>query len=314
MSRPLEAVLGGARRALVIGIGGGGDVVGALAVARLCEALGTPFELGGVTWERFAVDPHPGPRSLDDVKGGRRIAPAALLADAGTATPEGVAFSEARMAGFLGRETVLIDVSGGVPAAAGGIAAAADELDCDLALYVDVGGDALAEGGEPGLASPLCDAVMLAAAGRVARNLDGIGAVFGAGCDGELSPEQVLDRISVLGSEGAWLGTWGLEPAIAEEIEAAAREVPTEASLQPVRALRGETGEVPIREGRRSVPLGPVATLTFFFDLEKALEGELPLARAVADADGLEAANDALNALGVRTELDYERSRAREGP
>jgi hypothetical protein len=314
MSRPLEAVLGGARRALVIGIGGGGDVVGALAVARLCEALGTPFELGGVTWERFAVDPHPGPRSLDDVKGGRRIAPAALLADAGTATPEDVAFSEARMAGFLERETVLIDVSGGAPAAAGGIAAAADELDCDLALYVDVGGDALAEGGEPGLASPLCDAVMLAAAGRVARNLDGIGAVFGAGCDGELSPERVLDRISVLGSEGAWLGTWGLEPAIAEEIEAAAREVPTEASLQPVRALRGETGEVPIREGRRSVPLGPVATLSFFFDLERALGGQLPLARAVADADGLEAANDALNALGVRTELDYERSRMREGP
>jgi hypothetical protein len=314
MSRPLEAVLGDARRALVLGIGGGGDVVGALAVARLCEALGTPFELGGVTWERFAVDPHPGPRSLDDVSGGRRIAPAALLADGGTATPEGVPFSEARMAGFLERETVLIDVSAGAPAAAAGIAAAADELDCDLALYVDVGGDALAQGGEPGLASPLCDAVMLAAAGRVTGNLDGIGAVFGAGCDGELSPERVLDRVSVLGSEGAWLGTWGLQPAIAEEIEAAAREVPTEASLQPVRALRGETGEVPIREGRRSVPLGPVATLTFFFDLEKALEGELPLARAVADADGLEAANDALNALGVRTELDYERSRAREGP
>ena len=36
------------RRALVIGIGGGGDVVGALATARLCESLGTEFELGGV--------------------------------------------------------------------------------------------------------------------------------------------------------------------------------------------------------------------------------------------------------------------------
>ena len=41
------AAVRAARRALVLGIGGGGDVVGALAVARLCESLGTPFALGG---------------------------------------------------------------------------------------------------------------------------------------------------------------------------------------------------------------------------------------------------------------------------
>jgi hypothetical protein len=34
------------------------------------------------------------------------------------------------------------------------------------------------------------------------------------------------------------------------------------------------------------------------------------LARAVADAPGLEAANDALHELGVSTELDYERDAA----
>jgi hypothetical protein len=314
LSRPLEAVIGAARRALVLGIGGGGDVVGALAVARLCESLGTPFELGGVAWERFAIDPYPGPRRLEEIRGGRRIAPAALLADAGTATPEGVPFSEARMAGFLGRETVLIDVSGGAPAAAEGIATAAAELGCDLALYIDVGGDALAEGGEPGLASPLCDAVMLAAGKRAADQIQPLGAIFGVGCDGELSPGQVLDRVSALGREGAWLGAWGLQPAIADELEAAAREVPTEASLQAVRCVRGETGEATIRDGRRSVPLGPLGALTFFFDLEVALATQLPLARAVADADDIEAARDALAALGVRTELDYERSRMREGP
>jgi len=39
-----------AGRALVLGIGGGGDVVGSLAVARFCESLGTDFVLGGVAW------------------------------------------------------------------------------------------------------------------------------------------------------------------------------------------------------------------------------------------------------------------------
>jgi hypothetical protein len=39
-----------------------------------------------------------------------------------------------------------------------------------------------------------------------------------------------------------------------------------------------------------------------------------PLARAVSDAGDLEAARDVLAARGIRTELDYERGRAREGP
>src|SRR4029079_10250181 len=95
-----------AGRALVLGIGGGGDVVGALAVARLCESLGTPFTLGGIAWERLPIDPHPGPRPLAQIQGGRRLGEAAVLAGPRTATPEGVAFSEAHMAAHLGTETL----------------------------------------------------------------------------------------------------------------------------------------------------------------------------------------------------------------
>ena len=42
-------------------------------------------------------------------------------------------------------------------------AAIAMELGCDAIVLLDVGGDVLAHGDEPGLASPLCDAVVLAA-------------------------------------------------------------------------------------------------------------------------------------------------------
>jgi len=297
---------------LVLGIGGGGDVVGALAIGRLCESLGTPFELGGVAWERFVVDPYPGPRPLEQVRGGRPLGAGALLADADTATVDGIAFSEARMAGHLGRPTVLIDVSEGPVTAAEGIVAAARELGCDLVVYVDVGGDALARGDEPGLASPLCDAVMLAAGELAADRVEALGAIFGPGCDGELTAEEVLGRVSELAATGAWLGAWGLPPSTADELAAAARKVPTEASLQAVRCARGETGEVAIREGRRHVRLGPVGALTFFFELRVAIERTLPLARAAVGAADLEAAHDALWARGVRSELDYERGRATE--
>jgi hypothetical protein len=298
----------------VLGIGGGGDVVGALALGRMCESLGTDFELGGVAWERFAVDPYPGPRSIEQIRGGRRIADAAVLADERTTTPEGVRFCEAAMSVHLGRPTALIDVSGGPARAAEGIAAAAAELRCDLVVYVDVGGDVLAKGHEPGLASPLCDAVMLAAATRIGTSLGSLGALFGPGCDGELTAEEVLERVSELAVGGAWLGTWGLTPEVASELAAAATVVPTEASLQAVRCARGETGDAPIRDGRRHVHLSPIGALTFFFDLQTAVDGVAPLAQAVTPANSIEEARGALEALGIRTELDYERSRAREGP
>ena len=52
-----------------MGIGGGGDVVGALAAAEL---LGGGI-VGGLTWERRPVDPVPGPRTLDEVAGAQRL-------------------------------------------------------------------------------------------------------------------------------------------------------------------------------------------------------------------------------------------------
>src|SRR5690606_23279662 len=144
---------------------GGGDAVGSLAVARQLEARGLEFVLGGVAWERFAVDPYPGPRPLAHIQGGQLVGQTALVIDPteGARPPEGVPFRESRMAEVLGEPTVLIDVTAGPDAAAAGIDAAAKRLGCDLVALVDIGGDAIADGSEPGLASPLCDAVMIAA-------------------------------------------------------------------------------------------------------------------------------------------------------
>jgi hypothetical protein len=44
----LEHVIRAAKRALIIGVGGGGDVVGALAAARFLEFCGLDFILGGL--------------------------------------------------------------------------------------------------------------------------------------------------------------------------------------------------------------------------------------------------------------------------
>src|SRR5262249_28758671 len=140
---------------------------------------------------------------------------------------------------------------------------------------------------------------------------DVIGAVYGPGCDGELAPDEVLERVTALQSADALLGAWGLTPRACELVESAAEVVPTEASLNAVRCARGERGPVPIRGGRRTVQLTPLGALTFFFDPLRAALSGIPLATAVSPADSLEEAHDALAALGVGTELELERERAR---
>src|SRR5689334_1763819 len=67
-SESLEDLIRGSKRTLVVGVGGGGDVVGALATARMLEFCGIEFVLGGLSWERYVFDPLPGPRSIDEVE------------------------------------------------------------------------------------------------------------------------------------------------------------------------------------------------------------------------------------------------------
>jgi hypothetical protein len=308
-----ESVLRAARRPLVIGMGGGGDVVGALATAEAMRLYDdAEYLVGGLTWERRPIDPVPGARRVREITGGWEIAPGVLLAGPSTRVADrDVHFAESRMAGFLGRPTVLVDVNGGAPSVAAALAEAAASLRRDLIVFVDVGGDVLAQGDEPGLRSPLCDALMLAVASRLAseghRVLLG---VFGIGCDSELTADEVLARMADVARAGGLAGARGLTEPVARRLEESLEFVPTEASAQAIRAFRGVTGTVYIRSGTRSLELSPLAAQTSYLDVPVTVHAVGRLARAVGAAPSLELANDALHVLGVRTELDLEREAA----
>ena len=307
----MNRLLATAQRPLVLGIGGGGDVVGALATAEAARLYhGSHPIVGGVTWERRPIDPEPGPRTVAEIENATELAPGVLAAGPDTKVAgRDVWFAESRLAGMLGVQTVLADVNVGPIALADSLAAAGEKMSVDAYVFVDVGGDALAHGDEPGLASPLCDAVMLAAADRMAEaGLPVLGGVFGAGCDGELTPAEVLHRIAEVGAAGGLQGATSLTPEVAGLLHDAVQAVPTEASAQALRCFRGELGAADIRSGRRQVQLTPVGAITFYFDVPAAVRSAARLALAVRDTDSLEAANDVLRGLGVRTELDWERN------
>ena len=307
-----DARLAFARRPLVIGIGGGGDVAGALAVAEVSRLYhgGDPI-VGGVTWERRPIDPEPGPRRAAEIDGAEHLEPCVMLASPAThVRASGVHFAESHMADFLREDTLLVDPNGGPRKLADALAATAHRLGADLTIFVDVGGDVLARGHEPGLSSPLCDAVMLAAAVRMQRaGHQVLGAVFGVGCDGELTPDEVWECVAEVAAAGGLAGMRGITPPVAARLQEAVRRVPTEASAQALKAFRGETGQSSMRGGRRSVELSPAAALTIFFDPEAAIRSSARCASAVYDAGSLEDANDLLHDHGIeRTELDFERN------
>jgi hypothetical protein len=290
-------------------MGGGGDVVGALATAEFARLYDDADPvLGGVTWERRPIDPTPGPRSANEIAGAKQLATGVLLAGRNTrVAATGARFAESKMAEFLGMSTLLVDVSVGPRKIAEGIATAMQELDCDLVVAVDVGGDVLARGDESGLRSPLCDALMLAAISRLRESeVLALLGIFGVGCDGELTPQESLERISQVGAAGGISGARGLTPAVAERLEAAAALIHTEASALPVRAFRGGSGRHMIRDGACAVELTLIAVVTFFLEPRLAMEAAAPLARAVANTTNMHEANRVLNGMGVRTELDLE--------
>lgn len=284
-------------------------MVGALACAEAAAGLGLEAVVGGLTWERRVVDPLPGPRRLGEIEGAEPLNDAVALCRAATTGPGGFRFAEAIVAEHSGRETVLVDIHDAPREIGARLDDAARRLRCDHVVLLDVGGDAIAHGDEPGLASPLADAVMLAAAAAI--GLPVTGAIFGAGCDGELTPDEVLERLAEIWAAGGGRGALGLDAGSVTRLERVADLVPTEASSLALRAARGATGRTTIREGRRTVELTPVAGLIFLFDIAAALRSAARLAEAVGDAADLNAANAVLLRMGVSTELEYERRAAR---
>jgi len=306
----LEDLIRSSSHALVIGVGGGGDVVGALAAARFVEFCGLEFTLGGLSWERYVYDPVPGPRSLDEIENVKLIHPRMGLANPQTRTRSNVYFAESKMAEVLGRDVLLVDINGGVKGVVDGLELALKEFNTDLLIGLDVGGDSLARGGEKGLRSPLADSIMLAACAELEKQgVKTLWGVFGYGSDGELTTDELEKALSVVAKGGGFLGAWGLTPKIVAEMQELIKRVNTEASAIPVECALGAWGEKKIRLGERSVKLTPLTALTFFLSPSVVFQTLSRPAQALARSTTLEEADAALHAIGLKTELDLERER-----
>ncbi|WP_049972590.1 DUF1152 domain-containing protein [Haladaptatus cibarius] len=291
------------KKALVFGVGGCGDVVSTIPTARFLEAHGVDVILGGVAWERVVVDPRPGPRHFEEIEGIEPLNDTVALATGETRTVDGIEFAETHVACHHEEDVVLIDIDGGACGVAAGLDDACDILGIDLVVGTDAGGDVLAAGDEPGIKSPLTDAVMLSALTQLDTN-SCLG-VYGYGSDGELTHEEIAAGITRASKRNGLLGSWGLTPRIIDEMNELLEMVTTEASRLPVEVAQGKLKETMIRDGDRSVKLTPASTVTFYLD-PTVVSATSDLSDCVSDTESFESAQNALVQAGYKTELSYE--------
>jgi hypothetical protein len=310
MKKSLEVLVKESRYALVLGVGGGGDVVGTLPTSRYLRWLGIRTIVGGLTWERYVNDPDPGPRKMEEIVDIRRLSVTVGLANAKTRTTKGVRFTESAVAEVLKEETVLVDPNRGVRGIIDGLNEAMDKLGIDLFVGIDVGGDILAEGSEEGLHSMLADSMLLAA--MVNLKVPAVLGVLGCCTDGDLSFQQFTRQVARIAEYGGFLGARGLTPEDLELLDEVIPKTKTESSALAVKAARGATGEIEIRGGYRRVQLTPMAAITFYFDPQVIFERINKVAKDIVQTRSLEEADEVLKRAGVPTELAFEQKYKRE--
>ncbi len=298
------------RSVFVFGMGGGGDVIGAALIVQMLKDLNiSNCYLGAIVWERYVVDPTPGPIPLEDMKNIDYIGSCSAIVNGDEyAIRSGmkVIFQAARLARVLKEQVYVIDISRGARGIEKGIMEIRQFLNVDAVIAVDVGGDVLAKGNEEGLWSPLADSVSLAGLLRARVDIK-ILSVLGLGADGELDISYLLKRIALIAKHKGLIGAIGINRREAYLIEFLLKKgLISETSSLILKAFNGAFGELHIRGGTRRVMVNPLMTIAWFIDINR-VSHLFPLAQAVIDSSSIEEANEMLKKFKIVTELDIDK-------
>lgn len=293
-------------KVLVLGIGGGGDSLGALQLYMKLRSLGGRPILGSIVWERMPQDPFPGPIPVEQLVNGEVLGRSVALVNPESyvdryglrVRPQVVSASIA-----LGEKTVFVDVSKGAAGMTEALEIVKGVLEVEAVVGVDVGGDVVARGCEEDLWSPLADAVSLAALNR--STVPSLIYLLSPGADGELSQGEVLRNVSSIARRGGLVGVFGLEKEEYDMLRSVEHLFYSEASKIPLRAFEGRHGAVKIRRGSREVEVTPASATAYMLRTSSVYSHSLT-AKLAEDTKSIDQARRRLNSACIYTELDLE--------
>lgn len=286
---------------LVIAAGGGGDAITGSALVGPLGLVAPPVVMT-YSWDRLMIDPLPGPRTAADFTGLRQLAPNVLEVLPSTEPISPAGSSLPRLAVDLPGRLLLIDPAAGAVHMAAQISAAADYFNANTIVLIDVGGDVLTDGTDPGLRSPLADQLALAACVRT--GLPSQLLIAAPGIDGELSPTTILARLGRLDADQL--------PNLTSTNLAPVRSVfawhPSEASGLLAAAATGRRGRVEVRDAGDHIELTETTSALFAVSAKAALE--LTPAAQLIDSRSFDDAEAIIHEATRISEIRYETDKA----
>ena len=256
-------------------------------------------------WDRLFVDPLPGPRGHDDFEGLRQPAPYVNLISATTTVRPPAGSTLPRLAGALEAELALLDPHQGCRGLTRQLQAAAQWCGANHLTVVDVGGDVIARPGDRGLRSPLADVSTLVAV--VNTGLPSELVVLGIGCDGELAPDLIKQRLSEFRASGPM----PIEPDRVRRILGILEWHPSEATALVAMTTLGYRGTVEIRDRGFPVTLEDETGTAWRLPATQVLPAP-ELTAAIAATTSLSELEDVFRDAFSLDEIDYERRKAAE--
>jgi hypothetical protein len=287
---------------LLVAAGGGGDALAALMVGRALGRTDHEPVVASYSWDRYLIDPTPGPRTSTDFTGLRRLTEHAWEVTRDSQLVTRGMSGLAILARCTAARFVLLDPTGGAAGLRTQLHELADYLSADAVTLVDVGGDVAARGCEPGLLSPLADSLALAAVAKLPIHAEAV--VAGPGLDGELSGAHVREEMAAAGATRHRLGS----PHVRDYL-AALDHHPSEATTLLAAAALGVTGRVEIRDSATLVALDADGAEMFVTSCDELIARNA-VATALLDSQSLDEAEAIVRGICGRTELDHERTKA----
>ncbi len=240
------------RRAMVMGIGGGGDVIQAIPIANYLSLLGVEkIYVGGVGCQWWAPKDEPlltrwaricGPTIFDvsKMESVESWAPMVVGIQPESNT-KGQKPAEAVLRNKLPWDVFVAGLTQGVAGLRDSLQQVIDEREIDLFVGVDVGSDSWHRGDEAMPASSsLVDFMSLSAI--IQLKCHTIFGFSGYGCDAEMELSELEERVAVAMRAGGFLGSYGITQRDAAQMLDACEDWYDPIEHWAPRAARGEIG------------------------------------------------------------------------
>lgn len=258
------------KRAMIIGIGGGGDVIQAIPMANYLRLLGVEeILMGGVScswWtpqgeaishERGACIYGPTIYNVEELSHSERWAPGVVGVTA-KSNIGGRQPAEAVLAPLLKGVPFVVGLQNGAVGMRDGLRQVIAERKIELVVAVDIGSDSFHDGKEASKAhTSLVDFISLAALSQLSVPV--IYCMAGYGADGEMQLEELDERVGRVMRAGGYLGANGLTQRDVTEMLAACELYPD--PVEPI-APRSARGELGLRNVNTNGPWGTVIRVT----------------------------------------------------